>query len=205
RIAASALPAHRPAGHAGHLDRRGAVPQVRLLCVRQRGARAARCARLRRAATLLDHGRGADRIAERGDGGGHLPVRTASSREGLSRAARCPSRYGDPHMPANLGALERLEIERACERLVHAYVRALDDGDMNAAADCFAANGSLTRPSAPDQVITGREAIRASLLARPKTVFTRHLATSVLVDVEGPDSARGISYLTLFQATRPEG
>ena len=108
-------------------------------------------------------------------------------------------------MPANLCALERLEIERACERLVHAYVRALDDGDMNAAADCFAANGSLARPSAPDQVITGREAIRASLLARPKTVFTRHLATSVLVDVEGPDSARGISYLTLFQATRPEG
>jgi hypothetical protein len=108
-------------------------------------------------------------------------------------------------MPANLSAVERLQIERACERLVHAYVRALDEGDMNAAADCFAAHGSLARPSAPDQLIIGREAIRASLLTRPKNVFTRHLATSVLIDVEGPDSARGSCYLTLFQATRAEG
>jgi ketosteroid isomerase-like protein len=108
-------------------------------------------------------------------------------------------------MSRPLTAVEHLEIERACERLVHAYVRALDDGDMNAAADCFAENGSLARPSAPDQVITGREAIRASLLARPRSVFTCHLATSVMIDVEGPDSARGSCYLTLFQATRADG
>ena len=32
-------------------------------------------------------------------------------------------------------AAERIEIERACERIVYAYSRALDLGDMSAAAD----------------------------------------------------------------------
>ena len=47
-------------------------------------------------------------------------------------------------------AAERIEIERACERIVHAYSRALDLGDMSAAADFFAENGSMARPMAPD-------------------------------------------------------
>ena len=43
-------------------------------------------------------------------------------------------------MPEALSALERIEIERACERLVYGYSRALDLGDMSAAADFFAEN-----------------------------------------------------------------
>ncbi|MBX5461829.1 MAG: nuclear transport factor 2 family protein [Steroidobacteraceae bacterium] len=108
-------------------------------------------------------------------------------------------------MPDALSAAERIEIERACERIVYEYSRALDLGDMNAAADCFAEHGSLTRPMAPDQVIQGREAIRASLLTRPKTLLTKHLATNVMIDVESRDSARGISYLTMIAATPPPG
>src|ERR1700679_738057 len=49
------------------------------------------------------------------------------------------------HMSDVLSASERMEIERACERLTYAYGRALDLGDMNAAADCFAENGSFAR------------------------------------------------------------
>ena len=108
-------------------------------------------------------------------------------------------------MPANLSAVERIEIERACERLVHAYVRALDLGDMNAAADCFALNGSFARPMNPEQVIEGREAIRASLLGRPATLLTRHLTTGVIIDVEGPDHARGLSNLTMISTTPADG
>ena len=102
-----------------------------------------------------------------------------------------------------LSAAERMEIERACERIVYAYARALDLGDMSAAADFFAANGSLTRPMAPDQVIQGRETIRASLLTRPKTLLTKHLATNVMIDVESRDGARGLSYLTMISTTPP--
>jgi hypothetical protein len=106
-------------------------------------------------------------------------------------------------MSETLSAAERLEIERACERLVHVYSRALDLGDMNAAADCFAENGSMARPMMPEQVIQGRETIRASLLTRPKTLLTKHLATNIMIDVESRDSASGLSYLTMISTTPP--
>ena len=106
-------------------------------------------------------------------------------------------------MPESLSAAERIEIERACERLIHVYSRALDLGDMSAAADCFAANGSMARPMMPDAVIQGRETIRASLLTRPKTLLTKHLATNVMIDVESHDTASGLSYLTMISTTPP--
>ena len=95
-------------------------------------------------------------------------------------------------MSDNLSAIERMEIERACERLTYIYGRALDLGDMSAAADCFAENGSFARPMNPGQVIQGREAVRTSLLTRPKTLLTKHLATNAMIDVESRDSARSI-------------
>ena len=100
-----------------------------------------------------------------------------------------------------LSAAERIEIERACERLVYVYSRALDLGDMSAAADCFAEQGSMARPMMPDQVIQGREVIRTSLLTRPKTLLTKHLATNVMIDVESATSASGLSYLTMISTT----
>src|ERR1700676_4056119 len=98
---------------------------------------------------------------------------------------------------------ERIEIERACERLVYAYSRALDLGDMSAAADFFAENGSMARPMAPDQVIRGRETIRAALLTRPKALLTKHLATNVMIDVVSRDEARGFSCLTMISTPPP--
>jgi hypothetical protein len=106
-------------------------------------------------------------------------------------------------MPESLSAAERIEIERACERLVYEYSRALDLGNLSAAADFFAEQGSMTRPMMPDAVIQGRETIRASLLTRPKTLLTKHLATNVMIDVESRDSASGLSYLTMIATTPP--
>lgn len=102
-----------------------------------------------------------------------------------------------------LSPLERLQIERACERLVYAYSRALDLGDMNAAADLFVEHGSMARPMMPDKVVQGREAIRAGLLTRPKTLLTKHLATNVMIDVDGPTTAHGVSCLTMISTTPP--
>jgi hypothetical protein len=102
-------------------------------------------------------------------------------------------------------AAECLEIERTCERIIYAYSRALDLGDMSAAADFFAENGSFARPMAPDVVIQGREAIRAALLTRPKALLTKHVATNVMIDVVTRDEARGFSYLTMISTTPPEG
>jgi SnoaL-like domain len=97
---------------------------------------------------------------------------------------------------------ERSEIERACEQLVYAYSRALDLGDTGGAADFFAENGSMARPMTPDEVIRGRETIRAALLARPKGLLTKHLATNVAIRVDSRDTASGTSNLTMI-ATSP--
>jgi SnoaL-like domain len=104
-----------------------------------------------------------------------------------------------------LSVAERSEIEQACERLTYVYGRALDLGDMSAAADCFAENGSFARPMNPGLVIQGREAIRAALLTRPKTLLTKHLTTNVMIDVDSRDAARGLSYLTMISTTPPQG
>lgn len=108
-------------------------------------------------------------------------------------------------MPQKPSAAECIQIERACERIVYAYSRALDLGDMSAAADFFAADGSMARPMTPSVVVQGREAIRAALLTRPKTLLTRHLATNVMIDVVSSDEARGLSYLTMISTTPPVG
>ncbi len=108
-------------------------------------------------------------------------------------------------MSETLSTVERIEIERACERLVYAYGRALDLGDMDAAADCFAENGSMARPMTPDQIVQGREAIRTSLRSRPRTLLTKHLATNIMIDVENRDSAGGLSYLTMIACTPGTG
>ncbi len=107
-------------------------------------------------------------------------------------------------MTTTLSAAERIEIERACERIVYAYSRALDLGDMSGAADFFAEQGSFARPMAPDKVIQGREAIRAALMMRPKTLLTKHLATNVMIEVISREEARGLSYLTMISTT-PQG
>ncbi|MFO1502607.1 MAG: nuclear transport factor 2 family protein [Steroidobacteraceae bacterium] len=108
-------------------------------------------------------------------------------------------------MPAMPTPAECIQIERACERIIYAYSRALDLGDMNAAADFFAENGSMARPMAPGVVIQGREAIRAALLTRPATLLTKHLATNVMIDVVSSDEARGLSCLTMISTTPPAG
>jgi hypothetical protein len=107
-------------------------------------------------------------------------------------------------MSQPISAAERIEIERACERIVYAYSRALDLGDMSGAADFFAENGSFARPMAPDTVIQGRETIRAALVSRPKTLRTKHLASNVMIDVVSRDEARALSYLTMI-STSPSG
>jgi hypothetical protein len=104
-----------------------------------------------------------------------------------------------------LSVAERIEIERACERLVYAYARLLDLGDLSTAADCFAEAGSMARPLAPDQVIQGREAIRASLLTRPRELLTKHLVTNIVIEVDSRDVAHGLSYLTMVSTVPPDG
>jgi uncharacterized protein (TIGR02246 family) len=108
-------------------------------------------------------------------------------------------------MNSALTSTERLEIEFACQRLVHVYLRALDGGDPDGVADCFAEQGTLERPMQPGQRIEGREAIRVSMRSRPKGLVTRHLATNVIIEVASHETAGGISLLTMIGCTPADG
>jgi SnoaL-like domain len=84
---------------------------------------------------------------------------------------------------------------------VYEYARLLDTGDVSGAADLFAVQGSMARPMMPDVLIEGRENVRSSLLTRPKTLLTKHLVTNVMIDVDSPSLATGLSYLTMISTT----
>jgi hypothetical protein len=108
-------------------------------------------------------------------------------------------------MNSALTTTERQEIEQACQRLIHAYLRALDRTDPDGVAECFAEQGALARPMQPDQIIQGREAIRASMRSRPKGLVTSHLAANVVIDVDSPDAATGSSSLLMIGCTPVDG
>src|ERR1700761_8257223 len=101
-------------------------------------------------------------------------------------------------------SLERLEAESACQRLVYEYLRALDSNDWDGLANCFVERGVLARPMQPEQLIEGRDAIRASMQARPKGLMTRHLATNVMIDVTSGNSATGVTTLVMIGCTPAE-
>jgi len=92
---------------------------------------------------------------------------------------------------------ERRAIEADCARLINLYANLNDAGDWPAVAALYAEDGLMTRPTAPDQPIVGREAILAGFLARPART-TRHIVGNVVIDVETATEARGESAMLLF-------
>ncbi len=79
--------------------------------------------------------------------------------------------------------LERLIAERACERLIVDYAALNDAGDWEAVAALYVPHGRMSRPSAPDDFIEGRDAILAAFKSRPPRV-TRHICANIRVTIE---------------------
>ena len=99
---------------------------------------------------------------------------------------------------------ERRAIEADCERLIKRYVNLNDAQGWPAVAALYTENAVFRRPSGGDAIV-GREAILASLLARPPRV-QRHVIANVVVDVEDEDHARAFSVIVLYQGDPlPEG
>ena len=98
-----------------------------------------------------------------------------------------------------MDAVERIEAERACERLILDYAAAIDAGDWEAVAALYVATGRMSRPTAPDDYIEGRDAILASFRARPPRT-TRHICANIRVTPDGADRATAQSQIMLFTA-----
>lgn len=90
----------------------------------------------------------------------------------------------------------------AIAELITRYAALNDAGDWPAVAALYTADGRMSRPVAPEQIIAGREAILQSFLARPRRC-TRHIIVNVLVTLEDATHARATSQILLYVAQPP--
>lgn len=93
--------------------------------------------------------------------------------------------------------IERMLIEHRCQKLILEYSALNDMGDWDGLAIMFTEDATFARPSAPEDVISGRENIRESFLSR-KSGVTQHIVSNIIVTVESPTTAKASSVLQLF-------
>ena len=96
-----------------------------------------------------------------------------------------------------MDTLDRLIAERACERMIIDYAALVDVARWDAVAALYSANCRMSRPTAPDDFIQGRNAILAAFLARPPRK-TRHICANILVTLENAQRATAQSQILLF-------
>ena len=100
--------------------------------------------------------------------------------------------------------LERVLIERECERLVTAYCHYVDHDDAERIAELFTEDGVWKSPEA---TLDGREAIRKAMAERQANAgrMSRHVCNNLLIDIVDEDHAEGVVYLTLYRHDGEEG
>jgi hypothetical protein len=98
---------------------------------------------------------------------------------------------------------DELAIQRACSALVSRYAYLNDERSFDELAALFTHDAVLYRPSAPDQAISGREAILAAFRKRPADTMTFHVCSDILIDVDSHQAAHGRSRILLLSAGRP--
>lgn len=92
---------------------------------------------------------------------------------------------------------DRIDIEHACAKLIARYANLNDEARWEDIAALYAQDGSMTRPTAPDDPIVGRQAILEAFTARPARQ-TRHICSNVVIDVISENEATGTSAMALF-------
>jgi hypothetical protein len=100
---------------------------------------------------------------------------------------------------AALSPAQRIEIERACERLCLDYAFYADNGQSDDWAGLFAEDGEM-RLFGKDHV--GRAAIRATSSGADGPNVTVHSLSNVRIEVLGPDTARGTNYVTVYSQAK---
>jgi hypothetical protein len=96
-----------------------------------------------------------------------------------------------------LDDLYRILAERACERLIVDYAALNDAADWDRVAVLYTQGGRMSRPTAPDDFIEGRESILAAFKSRPHRT-TRHICANIRVNVENESAASATSQILLF-------
>jgi len=98
-----------------------------------------------------------------------------------------------------MNAQQLADIE-ACRSLVIEYAARIDSGQAHTLGELMTADASFARPTMPDVVLQGREAILAAFATRPKHLVSQHLNLNIRIRLTGADSAEGHSVVMLFLA-----
>ena len=93
---------------------------------------------------------------------------------------------------------QQLADIEACRALIVEFAARIDSGQADTLGELLTADASFARPTMPDKVIDGREAILAAFAARPKHLVSQHLNLNIRIRLTGPDSAEGHSVVMLF-------
>jgi SnoaL-like domain len=89
---------------------------------------------------------------------------------------------------------ERRAIEQDCARLIAQYANYNDAARWEELSQLYAPDGRMSRPSAPDDWIEGREAILHAFQERAPRK-TRHVCSNIVIDAS---NATGESTMILF-------
>ena len=101
-----------------------------------------------------------------------------------------------------MNPIDLLVAERDCLRLMSDYCRHLDARDEDAFLALFTETAVFTKTTVPTYEDHGHEAIRARFLMRPPSILSRHLMLNHIIDVEGPDTARGTAVGVVVRGNR---
>ena len=95
--------------------------------------------------------------------------------------------------------LNALLAERACQRLMLEYCECVDTRQFERLVSLFAREGVLNRSDTGE--IKGHGEIKA-FFDKLTTDPLIHAATNLLVTVTGPETAEGVSYVTVYRSYR---
>ncbi|MBW2232222.1 MAG: nuclear transport factor 2 family protein [Deltaproteobacteria bacterium] len=97
-----------------------------------------------------------------------------------------------------MDAIERLLVERECERLVTLYCHYVDHGEAERIAELFSEDG---RWRGPGISMVGIDQLRKGFAARQanRARMSRHVCNNFVLDVIDENEATGVVYLTLYR------
>lgn len=95
---------------------------------------------------------------------------------------------------------DELASIEACRTLILEFAARIDNNLTHTLGELMTADCTFARPTVPDVVIEGRDAILAAFASRPKTLVTQHLNLNVRVRLTGATTAEADSVVMLFIA-----
>jgi hypothetical protein len=95
---------------------------------------------------------------------------------------------------------DELASIEACRSLILEFAARIDNGQTQTLGELMTPDATFARPTAPDVVLQGADAILIAFAARPKSMVTQHLNLNIRIKLTGPDTAEGHSIVMLFIA-----